>query len=270
MSFPKLGFEDQVNNSQFDISINVSKGEQDTVVKIEELFFENTYYKKLIEEGYVSLEWRLINDSTFFEEYGEYNSIIGINNFSINGPLLVEFYFVANVDFILESNSCFGDFYKSNYEIKKGSVLSKINSKKIPAFQKNRGNSLNIFTVEYSADSDEYLEIDFEQDVILITTNNEELHNYQMDFDKNKEYKLINLHVFFSSIIIEALTIIGKKKTDDKIYKWEELLIDVLEIKENERELLQDYIVAMSYYNEKFVSENFLNKIYKDLEDVIS
>ena len=274
MSIPRLGIINEVSGDFYQgFDFYQDKNENFIIIKLENDSLKlDSYYKKLIQENKVFIDWKLVCDSTFLQRYPKDN-VIKIKDTDISKKCEIFYSLVCLEDFNLEPNESFNQFFNRNYNIKKGMILSAERKEIFWANDDNIQSYADFIKIEVNNAVDaEYLHVNFDNDIIIITTNDEDLKKDFEYYDNKINYKLINRELLLSNIIINAIRRIGEAEEEnssvDVQFKWAEYLKKQIGIQEDELEDLKDYNFASDLYYNSYDGEKLLSRAFKKLDNL--
>jgi len=271
MSIPRIGIESEVSGDFYQ-EFKIEHEDGHVTIQIENNTLRTTnYYKKLLEDDKIQLEWKLICDSTFLERYPDDNKKIKIKDTEISGKCEIFYSLSCKIDFSLLPDKSFNPFYNREYFVKKGQIISSERKQIFWANPDDKESHSEFIDIVY--DENEPLYVDFTNDVIIISTNDKKLKEDFEGFDQNQNFSLITRQMLLSSIVIAAIRRIGEAQNDDHIdvdKKWAEHLKKSLGIDEDNIEELQlsEYNKALDYYNNFYDGEKLISRAFDKLDKI--
>jgi hypothetical protein len=272
MSLPLLGNDIDLRGS---LSIDheiLSKG-NNFILKIKSLEInDNELYNKYLDSKKIGIELRIACDSTFFEkflifesDFDEGKMEISFKKLDLNNDIQISYYLKSLVDFDIEPDNSFNEFYNTPMPVISSSILSVIYNLKINV---SNNSSLRLFNIQHNENATDYMDIKFNMGAkILIELKDIDLFTKINRIRDVKRHQKAHIHFFFMPIILHSLELLKNKNDDDfDSYKWEDKLLSALDIDIETLKTIEDFDTTINLYFEKFLGEEKLSQIYKLLK----
>jgi len=275
MSYPRLGNQLETNGN-FSVNFNWERVYKNgveiySINPLKESFsINNEYYDTLFKEGKVSLYWSVFCSKTFFFTDKINFEKVQIETINIGGPFEINYYLIANQDFTFSPlEGSVNDFFKGEYIIEKGSILSVDDRREIirPKIIEV-GASSSIIKFKLDSKIENEFRVEFDKDkFIWISIKDKKFIKSLNRLLLQKSSKALIVNSFFGATLIDA---IRQLSDDENQYSWKEDLKNMIEFDENKKDLYSEFDYAMNQFNNKFFNDDdiFFHKLANQLENL--